>query len=217
MKNITKYISIVTFAFAAPAFGAEVNGNIKQVVEGAVSNAKGCAVIGEANDIRAKFSHRLALSDAMAKKRIVQLDENGQFSIGGLPHEQWLYVTFYLDGGYGKYMFFKLSDGEVKDVSQTIPDAHKNAVTFTGKLIWSGGEQFDDDAILFSTIVGLDNDWEFAISGDLGGGALDFDKVQPGSYRLEISGVTSAGVDVHKMLQININPNVKDQINITIP
>ena len=208
---------ILLFLSGLSLRAAEIHGTITQRAAGKEQAAIGQVIVGIANGDSKTLSHRTALAHASTHGRIVQLDKKGNFSIKDVPHGKWLYVSVFLEAGYGSYQVVKLSEGDRMDLSQTLPASQAGAVTFKGKLIWPETVRFNNEALLFATLVGTNNSWEYVVTCIPGATGLNFDRIVPGTYRLEISATTEDGTDLHKIVPITIGAAMASPTAIRIP
>lgn len=219
--NNMKTINLIIIALASCSLcvcAGEIKGTIQQVLNGQTIPAIGSVTVGVLNTTGDQLDPMQPAGEASAAGRIVRIGIDGKFSVKQVPEGAPLYISIFLDSGAGKYIMATLTVGQVMDVSQIIPDAKVNGVSFSGKIIWPTGVTFKNKTSRFLTLIGKNNNWEYVPDEEMDSpDTFKFDDIQPGTYRLGIHSTIANGDDRYDEAEITVANGMEASLLINIP
>ncbi|MFT3990263.1 MAG: hypothetical protein QM680_02520 [Luteolibacter sp.] len=216
MKTI-KILVISLMTTASSIFAGSITGTIQQIVDGQTQAAQGDVSVGVVDaDQGLKLDVLKSLGDACVEKRVAKIGIDGGISMASMPEGVPLYVSVFLNSGYGKFLQVTLNPGQTLDISQVIPDAKVGGITFRGKIVWPAGITFQEKTSRVVYLSGKNNNWEYtALAGD--GEMLEVENVQPGIYRLGIHSTLANGDDRYDEAEVTVAIGMADPLLINIP
>lgn len=198
-------------------FAGSITGTIQQVIDGQTQAAQGgisVGVVGVGQGL--KLDVMKSLGDASVQKRVARIGADGSVSMASIPEGVPLYVSVFLNSGYGKFLQVTLGPGQALDISQVVPDAKVGGIKFRGKIVWPAGITFQEKTSRVGYLSGKNNDWEYtSLAGD--GEMLEIENVQPGIYRLGIHSTLANGDDRYDEAEITVTNGMVSPLMINIP
>ena len=202
---------------ASSIFAGSITGTIQQIVDGQTQAAQGDVSVGVVDAGQGlKLDVLKSLGNACVEKRVAQIGVDGSISMASIPEGVPLYVSVFLNSGYGKFLQVTLSPGQTLDISQVVPDAKVGGIKFQGKIVWPAGIIFQESTSRVVYFSGKNNNWEYtSLAGD--GEMLEIENVQPGIYRLGIHSTLANGDDRYDEAEITVANGMVSPLMINIP
>lgn len=216
MKTI-KILIISFMTTASSIFAGSITGTIQQIVDGQTQAAQGGISVGVVDAGQGlKLDVMKSLGNACVEKRVARIGVDGSISMASIPEGVPLYVSVFLNSGYGKFLQVTLNPGQILDISQIIPDAKAGGITFRGKIVWPAGIIFQEETSRVIYLSGKNNNWEYtSLAGN--DEMLEIENVQPGIYRLGIHSTLANGGDRYDEAEITVAVGMADPLLINIP
>ncbi len=201
-----------------PSSAGEITGTIKQIIDNQEVTAKGTVSVGLRQIEGAAASPMMSIGEAMMSGRVARFEDDGSFLLDSVPEGVSLYISVFLDSGYGKYSVTTLEAGQTLDISQTIPDSKDNGTSFKGTLEWPVGVEFKEKTSRTLILLGEDNTWSYIPIKERGlEDIFLFDHIQPGAYRLGVYSTLANGDDRYDELEITVTAEMETPLTIEIP
>jgi hypothetical protein len=216
MKKI-KILIIGLMITTSSIFAGSITGTIKQIVDGQTEVAQGGISVGVVDAGQGlKLDVMKSLGNACVEKRVARIGVDGSISMASVPEGVPLYVSIFLNSGYGKFLQVTLNPGQVLDISQIIPDAKAGGMTFRGKIVWPAGITFQEKTFRVIYLSGKNNNWEYTSLVD-DGEMIEIENVQPGIYRLGIHSTLANGNDRYDEVEVTVAIGMADPLLINTP